>query len=178
MILLIVIVLVIGAILVHFLEEQSKTKAHDNARDDVVMIVEIIEQYRETYGAYPIVTARTDEQSASSIIRLLAAVRTPMGRPVDEDTALMNPEMISFAKPFLGRRTINGMIVDPWGNPYHIAIDTNGDGTVELDSRDSQLYSSLEEFVLKVHLPVIAWSDGPDRRNDFGFGDDICSWHR
>jgi hypothetical protein len=78
----------------------------------------------------------------------------------------------------MGRRTVNDMIVDPCDEPYHIAIDTNGDGIVELVWKTfTHDYEPIDDLVLRIYRPVIAWSNGPDKRNNLGFGDDICSWH-
>lgn len=130
----------------------------------------MIKQYRLAYGTYPIINNNRDEQSGEDIMDILVALKSPFGSPSYSRVVKLNPKMINFAKPFLGRRTINGMIVDPWGGPYHIAIDTNGDGIIEIHP--------IEGIELRIHQSVIAWSNGPNRRNDLGFGDDICSWDK
>jgi hypothetical protein len=57
--------------------------------------------------------------------------------------------------------------LDPWGNPYKIRIDTNGDAKLD----DPELGGTN---VIR-HVPVIQWSAGPD--GDFGtWHDNIKSW--
>jgi hypothetical protein len=56
-----------------------------------------------------------------------------------------------------------GRCLDPWGNAYHIVADWNGDGKVVVGS-------------IVISNPVAVWSDGPNRKNELGKGDDICSW--
>ncbi len=55
-----------------------------------------------------------------------------------------------------GRLSTNGRIVDPYGSPYNIRINreasTEGTG---------------------ISFRVIAWSSGPNRRNENGKGDDV-----
>lgn len=162
----------------YFVELNRKSKRYYQSRGDVMYIVEMIEQYRQTYGRYPIVEDKIDEQPGSTLMNILAAVHTPSDFPFYPEVAKFNPQMINFAKSFMGRRTINGMIADPWDEPFNIAIDTNGDGTVELMRKTfTHDNKPIDDLVLRIHRPVIAWSSGPDKRNDLGFGDDICSWH-
>ena len=54
-------------------------------------------------------------------------------------------------------------MVDPWGNLYHIEI---------ADSNASNIVISGTE----IRDPVAVWSNGKNRQNEFGKGDDIISW--
>jgi hypothetical protein len=58
---------------------------------------------------------------------------------------------------------VNGNIVDDWGNPYHIAFDSNHVGTIKIGNAT-------------IKATVAVWSDGPNRINENGTGDDIRSW--
>ena len=59
-----------------------------------------------------------------------------------------------------------GAFVDPWGNPYEYAIDTDMDGTVA--------HPNGEETI---RARVIAWSAGPDGQYEFMDGhDNVTSW--
>jgi hypothetical protein len=58
-------------------------------------------------------------------------------------------------------------LLDPWGNPYKIRIDTNGDGKLA----DPELGASVTVH----HQSVIIWSAGPD--GDFTtWPDNVKSW--
>jgi hypothetical protein len=166
------------AAIAYYIESTKKSQRYYQARADVMQIVEIIENYHKAYGEYLIVERNIDEQPGSILMNILAAVHTPLGYPFYSGVAEHNPKMINFAEVIMGRRTVNDMIVDPWDEPYHIAIDTNGDGIVELVWKTfTHDYEPIDDLVLRIYRPVIAWSNGPDKRNNLGFGDDICSWH-
>ncbi len=50
--------------------------------------------------------------------------------------------------------------VDPWGRPFHLALDADGDGVVTVENR-------------KLDCGFLMWSDGPNETNDGCTGDDI-----
>lgn len=54
-------------------------------------------------------------------------------------------------------------LLDPWGNPYHIEI---------ADLNVSNILVSGTE----IKTSVAVWSNGKNRKNEIGNGDDICSW--
>jgi len=54
----------------------------------------------------------------------------------------------------------DGMHIDPWGRPYHVAVDANGDRKIELGR-------------LAAHGTFAVWSEGPNQHNDHGKEDDI-----
>lgn len=56
--------------------------------------------------------------------------------------------------------------VDPWGGVYQVALDDDGDGTVDAGS-----YGKLERSVAVWSLGRNGTDDGPDTNND-----DIRSW--
>lgn len=163
------LVVVFAAVIYHFVNKEK----HNNvmrANDDVMKLVEMIERYRLAYGVYPIIRNDADEQPGEGIMDILVALKSPLCTPSYSRVEKLNPNMINFAEFFIGRRTINGMIVDPWGEPYHVAIDTNEDGITEI--------CRFGNIDLRIHQPVLVWSNGPNRRNDFGLGDDICNWDK
>ncbi len=53
--------------------------------------------------------------------------------------------------------------VDPWGTPYHIIIDLDGNGIIDVGGTD------IEKI-------VAVWSCGKNRKNDWGTVDDIARW--
>ena len=124
----------------------------------------------DTYGQYPIVSDKSDEQGGS-VLNVLGGVKWISGDPMYEYVGTLNPKLINFIEYFMGRKTVNDMILDPWGEPYHIAIDTNGDGITEI-----QLLYAEAEIIERVEAPFAIWSNGPNRKNELGRGDDIASW--
>lgn len=61
----------------------------------------------------------------------------------------------TFAGVFIGMRPesfTQGKLLDPWGHPYHIVLDSNGDGVCDTDAIGP--IKGRE---------VVAWSDGPGK---------------
>ncbi len=169
---------IVGAIIVVLIESNRKRQQYEQAKKDVMDIVAMIEEYRDFYGFYPIMEKGLDVQPGGTLLNVMTALQTPTGHAFYSYIADFNPEMINFARNFAGRRTLNDMIVDPWGMPYNIAIDTNADGSIDIIEKrfDKDADSLNFSFVMRIYRAVIVWSNGPDKQNDFGFGDDICSW--
>jgi len=54
---------------------------------------------------------------------------------------------------------------DPWGGAYHVKIaPLNNANIIILDT--------------KIKTSVAVWSNGKNRKNENGNGDDICSWEK
>lgn len=58
---------------------------------------------------------------------------------------------------------IYGQMLDPWGNSYHIEIAALN-------------MSNIVGSETEIRTSVAVWSNGKNRKNEFGNGDDICSW--
>ena len=56
-----------------------------------------------------------------------------------------------------------GTVVDSKGNPYHIALDGDGDGAVGMDGK-----------VISQRIAI--WANGTNGKNEFGEGDDLNNW--
>lgn len=61
-------------------------------------------------------------------------------------------------------RLKDGLIVDRWNRPLHIAADLDGNGNVAIGTGEVE------------DMRVLVWSDGPNGKNEYGEGDDIRSW--
>jgi prepilin-type N-terminal cleavage/methylation domain-containing protein len=60
------------------------------------------------------------------------------------------------------------VLLDPWGRPYHY---------VEWDSYPmSERKLSSGQLKAQGATPYAIWSDGPNRKNEWGKGDDVTSW--
>jgi len=117
-------------------------------------------------------------------------------------TRFLNPHMNSGtnAAPGVSR---DGLYRDPWGSPYMITVDLNGDGRARdafyrtrAVSQDPRAQTNgLKGLVRNIDawgntsfeatVPVIVWSPGPNRRIDFdqradeGVNrDNVLSWSR
>ena len=76
-------------------------------------------------------------------------------------TATDNPRRIQFME-FSEGSISGGNFVDPWGNPYKFALDSNFNNQVNTGDHGT------------LNRQVAAWSAGPD--GDFGSDDDVVSW--
>lgn len=84
----------------------------------------------------------------------------------------MNPEQADFLKAqafVMGRSGIDvdGNFLDPWGNPYQIILDLDG-------NRICDMAESVHDRALG--KMVASWSFGPDQ--EANTSDDILSWRR
>jgi Type II secretion system (T2SS), protein G len=58
-------------------------------------------------------------------------------------------------------------MMDPWGHPFHIWVDGDGDGKVTIKTPTGTLV---------VNSPIAIWADGQNGINEYGGGDDVSSW--
>lgn len=174
--------LVFGAAVLFFPAIVSR-RIHDGKsaeKNDVVNLVAAIKAYQQEYGHYPFPESDgvfTAEQRQGQLMRVLAALDT---------TA--NPKKIVFfegrkanEKPIAGRPRYtagfspeSGALMDPWGSPYQIISDNDGDGQIATPYSDDNG---------PVHRGAIAWSLGKDRvqgsrydRTQPKSSDDVGSW--
>jgi hypothetical protein len=60
-------------------------------------------------------------------------------------------------------RVKDGVVVDPWGRAYRIAVDGDGNGKISLHG------------IAAPHSAIV-WSAGENGLDERGGGDDVCSW--
>lgn len=154
---------------------------------EVKVIAQAIRNYVRKYDRIPAVDTAHNEQPASKLMDVLRGHNCyEEGMPPGMEAEL-NPEQIDF----LGELTVKNSArvssaLDPWGQEYHIALCRNLDGTTEIEFQDEQFFAnafplqvlrrSTRVVKVTVDSPLAVWSDGPNRRNECGYGDDICSW--
>jgi hypothetical protein len=106
-----------------------------------------------------------EETPASHLFNALRAIDGPGNR-----AHVINPERKVFlelrpAAPGRSGLRPDGDFLDPWGSPYQVILDVNGDNICEiLETRFGSALSTR----------VAVWSYGPDRRSDTV--DDRFSW--
>lgn len=132
-----------------------------------------IHGYKEIYHHYPQVVESSgdvtfDTSAPCELFNILAP-------PATTNPPEKNPKGITFfdtmpRKGFAGV-TASGGLLDPWGSPYHIRMDTDGDGFVDNPFADQKDESP------KLPLGAIIWSSGPDYGNsNRNHADDLKSW--
>ena len=119
-----------------------------------VQMVTAVGAYRDAYNRMPLVEEGAKEDQLVDNAKLLAILR---GKNEEG-----NPKKTMFfetAQPSI----VGGTLVDAWKQPFHIALDANGDGTVKLGGIDASGAAAV-------------WSSGPNKVDEEGAGDDIASW--
>jgi type II secretory pathway pseudopilin PulG len=142
-------------------------------RADFLVIDQCVRLYQKTFQRLPLPSnsvvdlrfGQAEYYPNAMLFNVLRGVVEP-GTP----DAVLNPERKAFItlKPYRSRLSgVNpdGEFLDPWGSPYQVILDGNGDNICEI--LDAKFGSALGEM-------VAIWSYGPDRRPDTI--DDLISW--
>lgn len=132
-------------------------------------------RYKTEYGVWPTTRSRGEGDVRFGSERfpnreVLNALRAVEGEGNEEHVA--NPRRVIFLdwmENGVGaiRLSPEGDILDAWGMPYQIVLDTNLDGIC--DVTDSVYSGGIDGG-------MIIWSSGPDRKSDTM--DDVRSWRR
>jgi len=127
--------------------EDRPARVHPD-RANILKLVLSIEVYRDRRGCLPVADSEVEgERSNAFVVGLLRDTTTRDGPYLELEDAELK----------------DGAFVDSCGNPFHIALDTNGDGWVQV-GKD------------KVNKQIAIWSCGENGINEFGQGDDLRSW--
>lgn len=145
-----------------------------------------MEAYRAEYGHWPSVPAITSKDDASCRSRgdFIACL---LG---EEET--QNPRKIRFLDFHLARNgNSNGLvdaytesgtnpepakIIDLWGEPFYIILDTNNDDEIANPEAGRQIgWFNKPVAPATLRLPAIIYSSGPDR-DPKTWHDNLCSW--
>lgn len=143
------------------------------ARSDVNAIEASIRGYYMNYGKLPVPDSQQgipDKTYGSIEVYQITSVLEAITKGWNKANAL-NPKGIVFLplSPHKNRWDKEGRILDPWGTPYWIALDNNGDGTV--------IYSNAVYSVTNSSVGI-AVSFGPNGKPDdpaYPESDDIIS---
>ena len=167
---------------VHFLSRRR-------ARREVKTIAQAIRKYVEEYGWIPVVDGKQNEQPAARIIAILRGANSysRCESAAQENLPNPNPKEINFIGQLSGMKWAKVLSSrDPWGREYHIALCRDLSEKTEISFRDSQIWTpadriqiftrSERDVSVTVHSPLAVWSDGPNGKNQCGYGDNICSW--
>lgn len=152
--------------------KRAITKAKKATALDVALGLDsAINEFRTEYGALPMTPAklRTDTSEGLQLLAILLAR--------EKSPAPQNIRGIKFLSVKEGRNRKGGLVFtpdgtsmvglfDPWGNPYTVELDQDGDGKIQvLHARGSQTVEGTR---------VIVFSPGPDGRP--GTADDVRTW--
>jgi hypothetical protein len=161
-----------------------RTVYKKRARREIRALVHGIMLYVDRYDRIPLIDHAQDEQPLGPLLHVLCGAKWDCGRtkvPLSGTVAELNPDGTNFIPSLMGKKTVNDALLDPWGEPYHIALDTNDDRKTEISCEDNQSIlldlTSVRSTKVKIAFPAAVWSNGVNRRNECGYGDDVCSWN-
>lgn len=142
------------------------------ASQDVRAIVEAVESYHTEYSQYPNVGGGdqrdvTLAENNNKLFNILRDLEPNHEHNPKHQVFFAAPDAREGAKAREGFDP-QGVLRDPWGNPYLIRIDGNGDGVVE----DPYGTSPTDT----IRAGVIVWSLGKDALPGLHGSGDILSW--
>lgn len=217
MLVVISIIAVLAGLLLPVFSQVKKKARIANAKTDMQALITAINQYESTYSRYPAAAAVAGQDYTYGYPYLVSPTCTTTNADLmiiltDLNTGInanhaKNPQQINAynAKPAgdttsAGLSTIDNQMRDPWGHPYIISIDYDGDGY----TRDALYslpalhpgipqggkglvglvdYNTNSTFML--HGPVMVWSLGADGKatnaaaaNADVNADNILSWQQ
>jgi prepilin-type N-terminal cleavage/methylation domain-containing protein len=185
---------------------RAKTQAKiSRAKTEIATLATAIREYESAYDTFPVSTATATAagtgdltfgaptvgtRNNSEIIAILMNNETWAGGVNaghvrnTKSTAFLNASLaVNDSQPGVDP---NGIYRDPWGIPYVITLDLNGDGKTKdefystLQGRSSVL---VDNTTGEVNAPIMIWSAGPDkivsstdRANEGANRDNILSW--
>ncbi|MHA3775251.1 hypothetical protein ACXR0O_27315 [Verrucomicrobiota bacterium sgz303538] len=173
--------LILAALLVPYPGGCGESSERVQARNDLTQLVVAIKAYNLEYGHLPLSGDRsfTDEASQARLLQVLQG---------DDDAE--NPRRIVFFEGKIARSVtrwwfgprryragfhpVSGALLDSWGHPYRIVLDSDYDGKIQSPYQDDE----------EIHNSVLAWSLGedgvqgaPGKENILKDSGDIVSWH-
>jgi prepilin-type N-terminal cleavage/methylation domain-containing protein len=178
----IAIIAILAAILVPTLAHAKTVAKRNVAKVEMLSLAAAIQQYETEYKRMPVsrnaqicasdnedckdftygttaVTTYGNPKYQASNAELLAILRG-----VDRER---NPRNIVFYEPHISASDIgpgldkNGLLRDPWGNPYIISLDMDDDGKT-LDGYYGYVRKSGSGLDPEINVTVMVWSFGPD----------------
>jgi hypothetical protein len=143
------------------------------SRDNAVALVRAVNEYRTEHGRLPVpehtgLDLKTDTGAASDLMReLVSPADCAAGYSKSFDLSI-HAMSNSVQRRYHGLFEIPGKgvaLLDTWGRPFLVRLDTNGDGFVADPSAPGTMLNEK----------VIAWSDGIDG-NPNTWDDNAASW--
>ncbi len=147
------VLLIFAAIFVSCQPSQFQQKA----RSDIRNLSNAVKFFVLERGYYPVPTNRLHDADLRVVLPILLALSD------SDDAKRLNPHGSNYFGDIPPSRFINGECLDPWGSPYHLMLTTNTAPKLIVGS-----------FTVCDNIAI--WSNGHNKKNEMGGGDDICSW--
>jgi prepilin-type N-terminal cleavage/methylation domain-containing protein len=149
LLIVVAIIAILAAMLLpaaHAVRQAAKRK---QARSTALAVVEAAKNYRGTYGKLPGQTQGLNDQ--------IVAPETVISKLTN------NPRHTVFFELKDMELDADGVLLDPWGNPFAISMDENGDGTTHLVASitlPSGTYN-VDTNVVRENVCVMSWGSDP-----------------
>ncbi|HWB06356.1 MAG TPA: hypothetical protein VG796_25255 [Verrucomicrobiales bacterium] len=149
------------------------------AKTAMMLLTNALQQYMLEYDHLPesasaskgvdCMTDTGNEEGVMAILKGRDKLKNPKGFDFMADLKNAKAEG---GKHLDGITTEGEMVAfyDPWGQPYQISLDLDGDGKLTDPSAGKSTNGALE-----ISKKVIVWSYGPDGKPDT-WEDNLCSW--
>jgi prepilin-type N-terminal cleavage/methylation domain-containing protein len=136
-----------------------------------------ISNYVSDYNRVP---ARGPTDTEITLSPGTSLIKAMLGDNVDG----LNPRGTAYLDAKMATNGINGLagadenwaLIDPWGQPYRVALDTDGDGWVQNPDSENEDPAIAKDAPRRLPMHSIAHSAGPDKK--WNTQDDIASWRR
>ena len=189
----IAIIAILAAILTPAIRGTLQGAQERRARMEIASIVSASQSYYSEYGVYPSAhngepdrtyhAAGGNENAAfaqARVIRILRGIDTNYNRRAISFLEVKDSSLIGTDKDGNNYTADQNFFLDPWGNPYIIAFDTNFDENVELETLGGwRPTNRLERTRIAVYslgpraLTQAEWGDLPSARKQDSA---IVSW--
>jgi len=129
----------------------------------IYRLVAAIKNYESTYGLLPWggeTDLKCSEKNIMGYDKLLE-ILTCIPGPANYNAAVGNPRNIKFLDA--PKNYTKTGYVDYWGQRFNIYLDLNYDNKVKIGNKEET-------------GTVFVYSSGPNKKDEEGGGDDICSW--
>lgn len=126
------------------------------AKADVLSICHAIKMFRDDHGYYPMPTNRLETSDLCAVLKVL------IGSTESVEEKLLNPGAVLYINIDYGRYSSEGYR-DPWGSFYNLILYADPKRKVSIDG-------------VQINDNVVVWTNGPNKKNEVGGGDDIVSW--
>lgn len=157
------IIAILAALVFPMINKAQKAADYRRAEVEVNAVYTALKSYLHEYSKWPMPNALEGDVSAD-LVKVLTA---------HPDQKEKNPRGRVFLK-LSGLSTNSvGAMIDPWGNPYRYALDSNMDQSISDVHDPDGVYKRLPG------QNVAVWSRGPNGKSDLKDSatyDDITSW--
>ena len=141
----------------------SKIEREQKAREDCLMLARAMNSFHAEYFGYPVQGAGDGPHQlsgASTIAEILLAGDTEVSKRINRrGIRYIEFSQLAEAEDLPGYHADSGRFNDPWGRPYRIYVDEDGDGRLAIPPE----YGSLERVPeTRGGRSVFVHSAGPD----------------